>query len=235
MRMRRQVADRKRTRRGREAEGTREALLRAATELFALHGFDGATVEDVARAARVNKALISYHFRGKRGLYLAILRSTLAAGVERMAALNDGRRRAPELLSQFLTEFHRLATVDRPFFPALLLREVLAAGRTFDEEIVPEILALFRIVREILERGAAEGSFRRVNPFLAHIGIIGSLAFFYATEPNRRRIASQGRLPVPLPSSDEFLRHMQEMVIRGLTAETPEAGISSSNQGGSEQ
>jgi AcrR family transcriptional regulator len=219
--MSQQVIEKKPARRKRDVQGTREALLRAGTELFALGGFDGVSVEDIAARAGVNKALINYHFRGKRGLYLALLRSTLSACVERMAALTTSQRSPKDLLCEFVANFHRMATVDRPFFPALLLREVLAAGRTFDEEIAPEVAALFAVVREIIERGIREGAFRRVNPFLAHIGIVGSLVFFYATEPTRRRIVSQGKLPVALPSSDEFLRHMQGMVTRALAADPP--------------
>ncbi|MCP4657706.1 MAG: helix-turn-helix transcriptional regulator, partial [bacterium] len=50
-----------------DAAATREALLEAATELFAERGFDGAKVEAIARRAGVNKAMISYHFGGKQG------------------------------------------------------------------------------------------------------------------------------------------------------------------------
>jgi TetR/AcrR family transcriptional regulator len=202
-----------------DADRTRESLLRAGTELFALQGFDGASVEDIARKAGVNKALISYHFRGKRGLYRAILTSTLQAAVARLRALPEAPRPAPDLLRDFVVEFHRMATVERPHFPALLLREVLAAGKTFDEHIAPEVFALFQIVRAIIEKGVKAGAFRPVNPFLAHLSIVGSLVFFYATEPARQRAVRERRMPLVLPSMEEFLAHIQETVIRGLAAD----------------
>jgi TetR/AcrR family transcriptional regulator len=206
-------------RRHRGPDATREALLLAGTELFALRGFDGVSIDDIATKAGANKALISYHFRGKRGLYRTILQSTLAACVERQRALAESPRPPADLLCEFIANFHHMATVERPFFPALMLREVLESGKTFDDDIVPEVLALFQIVRAIIARGVAEGVFRPVHPFLAHLGIVGSLLFFYATEPPRRRLVAEGRLPVPLPSTDEFLQHIQEMVIRGLAAD----------------
>jgi TetR/AcrR family transcriptional regulator len=218
-------------RRHRDRDATREALLRAGTELFALRGFDGVTIDDIATKAGANKALISYYFRGKRGLYRTILQSTLAAGVERQRALAESPRPPAELLREFIANFHHMATVERPFFPALMLREVLESGKTFDDDIVPEVLALFQIVRAIIARGVAEGVFRPVHPFLAHLGIIGSLIFFYATEPPRRRLVAEGRLPVPLPSTDEFLMHIQETVIRGLAADTPHADAGSGETG----
>ena len=218
-----EVAGKKHVKRRRDPEATREALLRAGTVLFALRGFDGVTVDEIAAKAGANKALISYYFRGKRGLYRTILQSTLAAGVERQGSLAESPRPPAELLREFIANFHHMATVERPFFPALMLREILESGKTFDDDVVPEVLALFQIVRAIIARGVAEGVFRPVHPFLAHLGIIGSLVFFYATEPTRRRLVAQKRLPVSLPTSKEFLDHIQEIVIRGLAVEPARA------------
>jgi AcrR family transcriptional regulator len=52
-------------------ESTREALLDAAIVVFAREGFDSANLRQIAEAARVNAALIGYHFHSKEGLYLA--------------------------------------------------------------------------------------------------------------------------------------------------------------------
>jgi TetR/AcrR family transcriptional regulator len=218
-------------RRHRDPDATRDALLRAGTELFALRGFDGVTIDDIAVQAGVNKALISYHFRGKRGLHRTILQSTLGATVERMRGLAESSRPPTDLLREFIAYFHHMATVERPFFPALVLREVVTAGKAFDEAVVPEILGILQSIQAIIERGVREGAFRAVNPLLAHVGIIGSLLFFYATEPPRRRLVAEGRLPVPLPSTDEFLQHIQETVIRGLAADTSHADTGTSDTG----
>lgn len=51
------------------SEETRIELLKAALKLFALHGFDGTTVKQIADEANVNISLISYHFQGKENLY----------------------------------------------------------------------------------------------------------------------------------------------------------------------
>jgi hypothetical protein len=74
-----------------------------------------------------------------------------------------------------------------------------------------------QVTRGILERGAREGVFRAVDPFLAHIGIVGSLVFYYATEPTRRRLVREGRVALPQPAAESFLEHMQEMVLCGLS------------------
>ncbi|WP_214407828.1 TetR/AcrR family transcriptional regulator [Pseudonocardia lacus] len=56
-------------RRPRDSAATRHALLTAARELFAQHGYDATTVRAVADRAGVNQALLFRYFGNKRGLF----------------------------------------------------------------------------------------------------------------------------------------------------------------------
>src|SRR5437868_13194046 len=64
------------SRRGRvhDAEGAREAILNAAEEVFAEHGFDGARIDAIAETAGYNKSLIFHYYGDKLGLYAAVLK-----------------------------------------------------------------------------------------------------------------------------------------------------------------
>ena len=44
-------------------EKTKKKILLIAERLFAQNGYDGTSVQDIAREAEVNKALIYYHFK----------------------------------------------------------------------------------------------------------------------------------------------------------------------------
>jgi AcrR family transcriptional regulator len=46
------------------AVSTRDAVFDSAASQFARGGFDGVSVDDIARDAGVNKAMIYYHFAG---------------------------------------------------------------------------------------------------------------------------------------------------------------------------
>ena len=45
---------------------TRRRILRVARRLFADAGYDGVSVGELARAARVNRAMLYYYFKDKR-------------------------------------------------------------------------------------------------------------------------------------------------------------------------
>ncbi len=59
----------------RPAEYTRQSIMKAAVQLFADKGYQGASVRDIVAKARVNQAAINYHFKGKDGLYLELLKT----------------------------------------------------------------------------------------------------------------------------------------------------------------
>ena len=68
----------------RPARVSPDRILAAAAREFAERGYAGARVDRIARRARVNKAMLYYHFRSKQGLYRALLRQTFARAGARL-------------------------------------------------------------------------------------------------------------------------------------------------------
>src|SRR6187401_3816639 len=90
--------DRRRGGRRRQQErsaASRGRVVRAAAAEFAARGFAGANVDRIARAARVNKAMIYYHFKSKAALYREILRDMFAAVAARLDEMS-ARQRTPD-------------------------------------------------------------------------------------------------------------------------------------------
>ncbi|HEX8648900.1 MAG TPA: TetR/AcrR family transcriptional regulator [Thermoleophilaceae bacterium] len=67
------------------AEERRAAILDSALEVFARHGYHAASIDDIAGAAGVSKALIYEHFPSKRHLHAALLESHVGELFERLA------------------------------------------------------------------------------------------------------------------------------------------------------
>jgi len=199
----------------RDSAPTRDALLAAGTEAFAAHGFGGARVDQIAASAGVNKAMISYHFGGKAGLHRAILEASLGALAERLARTRKERLSADARLRSFVEAF--VETVEsQPFLPQMLMREVIGGGQRLDAVVAPYFLQLAATVRGIVAQGVREGTFRRVDPILTHLTIVGSLVFFFATHPFRARLIQEGRVALALPAPRAFVDHLEELLIRGL-------------------
>ena len=73
----------------------RERILDVAEELFALHGYDGVTLRQIATGASVDVALASYHFGKKLDLFNAVfLRRATPLNEARLEALRAAQAKA---------------------------------------------------------------------------------------------------------------------------------------------
>src|SRR5262245_2227053 len=112
---------------------TREDIFLAAADLFSARGFDGVGVDDIAHAARLNKAMIYYHFEGTLALYREVVRDMLRA-VGTIVAETAGRPApADARLSAFIAGMVTLAD-QRPWFPPLMLREIAEGAPRLDPD-----------------------------------------------------------------------------------------------------
>src|SRR5213078_891895 len=111
----------------RPARVSPDRILAAAAAEFAERGFAGARVDRIARRARVNKAMLYYHFKSKSHLYRTLLRLMFTRAAERLQAIAasdaapaDKVDRAIAGMAAFIGE--------HDVFPAIMLREVAEGG-----------------------------------------------------------------------------------------------------------
>ena len=204
--------------RQRDAARTREALAVAGAALFAARGYDGVPVAELAEKAGVNKAMINYHFGGKRQLYEAIVSGVFTEIVAQVERLAGEDRPAPQLLREVVAV---VGDTNRrnPYFCTMLLREVVAGGQHLESGLLQYPARMLAAVQRIVERGVRKGELRPVDPLMTHLSLIGSLVFFFATQPFRERLLARKRPGERPPDPAAYVTHVQELLTRGLAAE----------------
>ena len=120
---------------------TRQRLMTAALQLFAEKGFEGTSLEQIAGQAKVNKALVSYHFGGKRGLQMAIHEEAFALIMPGLEALRRSTASAEDCVRDFITVFARLAEANE-HYPVMILRLLIARDVEGMEAFAVRMLAL---------------------------------------------------------------------------------------------
>jgi TetR/AcrR family fatty acid metabolism transcriptional regulator len=153
----------------------RDAILRAAIDVFAARGFFNAQVADVAREAGVAAGTVYLYFHGKDDLLISIFERTMkaavAAGRESLAAAADPVERLRTIARLHLDRLgsdRRLAVVFQ-----VELRQSTKFMERFSNTQLREYLG---IIREVIADGQARGHFRRgVNPTLAAKLFFGAL------------------------------------------------------------
>jgi len=197
------------------APSTRDRLLQIALEEFAERGFAGAKVDRIARRARVNKAMLYYHFKSKADLYLTIIREQFAALGEAAATARQPGLPAGEQLTRFIDAIAREANA-RPYFPSLWLREIAEGGRHIDETVVLALRRVLETLAGILEEGRKAGTMREAHPLIVQINIVAPLMFFSASAAFRERVGKLKPAPFVIQDPDLMLRHVKAATLAVL-------------------
>src|SRR5437016_11870439 len=113
----------------RRPEQTRDAILQAAIQEFACYGIAGARTDAIARAARVNKALLYYYFKDKQTLYGAAMDHAFRQLSTHMTAVLDRDLPPGEKMRTYVGEYFDFIA-GHPLNRDLVQREMMRAGHT---------------------------------------------------------------------------------------------------------
>lgn len=194
---------------------TTEALLAAATAVFAEQGYQQARVRDIASRAGANIAAISYHYGGKEGLYLEVLRRAASRLIERFPLQSAGVKNSPEqqlrdAVANLLRRF--TGQDDSAIAPKLMLRELVSPSVGIDrlvEDIArPQFMLVSAIVARLLGPGATLDEVRR-----ASFSLVGQCFFYLVGRPLIGQLAPQAYEPESLAA---LARHIAEFSLAGL-------------------
>src|ERR1700722_15143401 len=148
-------------------EKSQAAILRAALAEFGEHGIAGARTDAIARAARVNKALLYYYFEDKDALYEAVLDHVFSGLRDRLMPVLESDLEPREKLLEYAGRYFDYIAAN-PRFPRVVQAEWMRMGPKGSPQmlrIAREYFApIYRRVTEMLKEGADKGEFRTVNP-----------------------------------------------------------------------
>jgi AcrR family transcriptional regulator len=191
---------------------TRSRLHHEARRLFALHGFRGASVREITRAAQANLGAITYHFGSKEALHAAVVESVFAEVVERVeAAVREPATAADRLRAvvRALFTFFR----ETPEAPRLVLHE-LAAGGGIPPVARPYIRRNLGAIAQVVTEGRADGEFRDADPMLVAFTIVSQSIWFAIV--GRQVLGMDGLPPGNRPVEERVVHHVADIVTRFL-------------------
>ena len=213
---------------GRRRADKRDAIIGAATELFADKGFSGTSVQEIADAAGTHKTTVLYHFATKDALHEAVLDRALGRISDVMREFLAGefkRARVGYLLDQMLAFY-----AEHPSLARLLERELLEPGgseayleRFVDPIYVPAVASF--------ERAMKAGLIRSVDPALfihdAHVTLIG----YFCHRPLLERL-KPGVDPFSVEALIARREFLVDQIFRQLTPDSPAKQAPPGRKGG---
>jgi TetR/AcrR family transcriptional regulator len=174
-----------------QPEESRAAILRAAAHEFAEHGIAGARTDAIARAARVNKALLYYYFKDKETLHGAVLDDAFSGLKTTVFRVLDGDLPPREKMLAYAGAYFDFVASNQ-MYPRLMQREMMRAreGQSvhIDKIIKNYIRPIFGRVGELMQKGIAEREFRPVNPAHFVPSMVAMIVFYFSSAPMMEKI-----------------------------------------------
>jgi len=207
----------------RDTDRSQAAILRAARDEFAEHGFAGGRVDRIAERAGVNKRLIYYYFGNKSALFLSVLEGAYADIRAAEQGLHLDVLDPVQALRKLVT-FTWHYFLEHPEFLSLLGSEnLLRASHLKKSSKIREMHSpLVQMLDTLLARGRAQGIFRAgIDPVQLYISI-ASLGFFYLANSHTLSVIFGRDLRAP-DALDQRLAHMTDLVV-GYASSQPDDG-----------
>jgi TetR/AcrR family transcriptional regulator, upper aerobic nicotinate degradation pathway regulator len=166
--------------RERAAETTRENILRAAIKIFAKHGLDGGSIDQISKAANSHDRMIYYYFGNKEGLFVAALEETYRRFNAAEAALKLDTTQpliALKQVVQFILRYYK----KNPEFVTLLNSENLHGGKHIAKSNKAREYSspAIGVVDQVLVCGIEQGVFRKDLSSRDLYMMIAALGYFY--------------------------------------------------------
>ncbi len=200
----------------RDAEATKAAFVRAGEIVFAENGFDGATLDRLAEEAGANKALVSYYFGSKEGLYVAVIASMISDVVAAVANELGGDGDPVKKFQRYIRVLTREIGA-RPTFPAILFREYIGGSMQEREESFLQVVQLFRMTHALYMAGRKAKAFRKVDPHLLHLSIVGPIIHFVVAARARAKTIHLLKGEVKDADIAAFARHHEKLILAGIS------------------
>ncbi|WP_210528957.1 TetR family transcriptional regulator C-terminal domain-containing protein [Rubellimicrobium arenae] len=182
-------------------ERNRAAILEAGLAVFSETGFSGATLDRIAREARLSKPNLLYYFPSKEAVHTALLENLLDAWLAPLRALDPAGEPQQEVLA-YVRRKLELAR-DYPRESRLFANEVLRGAPHLSGVLGGELAALVEEKAAVLEGWMEQGRIARM-PAKHLVFSIWALTQHYADfETQVRAVLGEGH--DPFAEAGEFL------------------------------
>lgn len=177
---------------GRIRQKNEEAILQAAEDEFARHGFKGTSMNAIAAKANLPKANLHYYFKNKLSLYMAVLANIIELWDSTFNHLKaeDEPAQALESYIRAKIEFSRR----QPQASRLFAMEIISGGQCLSRHFGENYQQWFRGRAAVFEQWIAAGKMAPVDP-VHLIFLLWSSTQHYADFANQIcRVTGKSRL-----------------------------------------
>jgi TetR/AcrR family transcriptional regulator len=150
-------------RRTRIQEEKEEKILEAALDVFSMHGFRGATIDQIAEVAGMSKPNLLYYFRTKEAMHRALIERVLDTWLDPLREFDAEGNPASEIRSYIRRKLEMAR--DFPRESRLFANEVLRGAPLIEDELKGPLKELVDEKAEVIRTWAKAGKIAKCDPY----------------------------------------------------------------------
>lgn len=186
-----------------------EQIMEAAEKLFAAKGFDGTSVRDIADAAGVNLAMISYYFGSKEKLMDAMFTHRSSFFKLQLETMLSNKNLTPIQKVEMLVDqyIEKLTTRSHQCFHLVMVREQMMNNDGFVSKQIHELKKRNQeLIKQLISEGQKSGDFKKnVDVPLFMITLFGTVSHLVTTQHYYKEINNLQSM-----SEEEFQKHIRK-------------------------
>jgi len=150
-------------RRTRIQEEKEERILQAALEVFSLHGFRGATVDQIAEVAGMSKPNLLYYFRTKEAMHRMLMTRVLDTWLDPLREFDAEGSPVCEIRNYIRRKLEMAR--DFPRESRLFANEILQGAPNIEDELKGPLKSLVDEKAEVIRAWAKAGKIADCDPY----------------------------------------------------------------------
>ena len=159
-----------------------ERIFEAAKTVFFRQGYDGARMDEIARLAGVNKAMLHYYYRSKRKLFLSVFRSSVEHLLPHVGRLLRDDLPVLEKVDRFIASYLDVA-LENPHLPGFIFEEMRRNPEWLAQLVTQHTAGLLDLLTKQIKAAAAAGTMRFLPAEQLLTNLLALCAFPFLARP----------------------------------------------------
>ena len=188
-------------------------IMEAAEKLFADKGFNGTSVRDIADAAGVNLAMISYYFGSKEKLMEAMFQHRTGFFKLQLESMIQNKELEPMEKIEVLIDQYIERLMNQQCFHRIMVREQMVNNNDFIAEQIHQLKRRNQeLIKELIQEGQKKGAFKKnIDTPILMMTLVGTISQLLTTQHYYKEINGLQAM-----SAEEFQKHMKKKLSQHL-------------------